>query len=111
VSSSVVQVVEAISVSAVPVGTGVVAYVRWRKNSEEQRYQREQAASVAAQKAATDARADERVRTDQLIAEKQATIDRLELALQQEQRENERLQNLLLGNTPRNRTSGRNHEP
>lgn len=110
-SGSITQAIEAVAAAAVPVGTGIVAYVRWRKNAEEQRYQREQAAAVAAQKAATDARADERTRTDQLIAEKQATIDRLEMALQQEQRENERLQNLLLGNTPRSRAPGRTHEP
>lgn len=100
-SGSIAQVVEAIAAAAVPTGTGIVAYVRWRKNAEEQRYQREQAAATAAQKAATDARTDERARTDQLIAEKQATIDRLEMALQQEQRENERLQNLLIKDTGR----------
>lgn len=88
--SSIVPVIEAIGAAAVPVSTGLVAYVRWRKNAEEQRYQRGQAAAAAAQKAATDARAEERERTEQLLGEKQATIQRLETMLQNEQRDNAR---------------------
>lgn len=109
--SSWVPVIEAVGAAAVPVTTGLVAYVRWRKNAEEQRYQRGQAAAAAAQKAATDARAEERARTDQLLAEKQVSIDRLESLLQGEQRDNERregdlreqikeLQERLLGGNP-----------
>lgn len=95
-STSITSIVEALSAMSVPVGTGTVAYVRWRKNAEETRHQREQAATTAANKAAADARAEEKAMRDQLLKGKDEEIQRLNLMLQQEQAENSRLQGMLL---------------
>lgn len=86
------QLIEAIAAAAVPTGTGLVAYVRWRNKSVSDRDARSQIAINAAQQAAKAARAEEQVRTDQLLAEKQAAIDRLDLLLRDEQRQNVNLQ-------------------
>lgn len=95
-STSIITVVEAIASASVPTSAGIIAYVKWRKNADENRYQREQAATTAANQAAVAARTEEQVMRDRLLAEKDATIARLELMLQSEQAANTRLQNMLL---------------
>ena len=77
-------------------GTGVIAYVRWRRKSAADRDSRTQVAIAAAQQAAAAARAEEKEAQRQLLAEKDATIARLELLLKQEQRDNERLTGRLI---------------
>lgn len=94
--SDIVSVVEGLSAIALPLGSGIIAYVRWRKRADDSRDSRAQAATTAANTAAAAARAEEQTMRDRLLAEKDATISRLELMLQQEQANNSRLQNLLI---------------
>lgn len=74
-----------------PGGAGFIYWVRWRKRTVADRERRTQLIIDTAQQAATTARAEEKEAQRQLLAEKDATIARMELLLQQEHRENERL--------------------
>lgn len=81
-----------IVVAALPVtGTASIAYLRWRSSARRERERRVDAALQASQRAADAARTEEQRMRDALLASQQSTIDRLEMMLLEEQRENERL--------------------
>lgn len=85
------RVLAAVVSITTPGGFGFIYWVRWRKKHVAARESRTQLIIDAAQQAATTARAEEKEAQRQLLAEKDATVARLELLLQQEHRENERL--------------------
>ena len=73
----VFQAAEAVSAISLPVGGGLAAYAKWRRNAERDRRQREEAARIASEKAAQNARADEQAMRDKLLAEKDKQIEKL----------------------------------
>jgi type II secretory pathway pseudopilin PulG len=100
-----------IIVAALPtVGTGTVAYFRWRSSARRQRGQREEAATRASQAAIEAARADAQQMRDTLLSSLNSTIERLEAMLRDEQRENERLRDEVVQNDRAERRSRRHEE-
>lgn len=87
----VLQLVEALSALSVPLGGGIAAWVKWRKNAERDRRAREEAARIASERAAASARKDEQEMRDKLLAEKDLSNARLEAQLVAEKAENEQL--------------------
>lgn len=87
--------VEATSAAIIPLAGGLVAAVRWRKSAQQSRVAREEAARIAGERAAQDARAEvqqEKARTDAvntlLLAEKDRQITQLQADLTAERKEN-----------------------
>lgn len=71
------QTAEAISAISLPVGGGLAAYAKWRRNAERDRRAREEAARIASERAAKDARLEEQAMRDRLLAEKDSRINSL----------------------------------
>lgn len=93
--SDTAGVVEAVSAAAIPIAGALAAAVRWRRTAQNGRAAREEAARIAGENAAKDARAEvaqEKARTDaateRLIAEKDRQIESLTTQLVAERREN-----------------------
>lgn len=94
--------VEAVSAAIIPLAGGLVAAVRWRRSAQNSRAAREEAARIAGQRAADDARAEvqvEKARTDavneRLLAEKDRQIADLRSDLANERAENTAKDNLI----------------
>jgi hypothetical protein len=89
---------EAIGALATPVGGGIFAYVKWRKNAERERRAREEAAKIAAERAAADVRAEEKALRDQVATLQSANIDsyrrRAELAEKKAELAEKKIENL-----------------
>lgn len=107
----IIQLAEALSALSVPLGGGLVTYSKWRKNAERDRRAREEAARIASEKAAADARKDEQSMRDRLLAEKDSAIARLEAQLALEKTENERLHRFIENGLQRNGGGNNGNRP
>jgi hypothetical protein len=95
----VIGVTEAVSAALVPLGGGLAASLRWRKNAQREREARSEAARISGERAAEAARAEvraEQARADAvntlLLSEKDKAIERLQADLMAERAENASLQ-------------------
>ena len=61
------QFAEAISAIALPVGGGLAAYAKWRRSAERDRRAREEAARIASERAAREARDEEQGLREEII--------------------------------------------
>lgn len=104
-TDSIFQVAEAISAISLPIGGGMAAYTKWRRNAERDRRAREEAARIASERAASEARREEQTTRDLLINEYQDRIDKLNLKYVDLREENDRLHNYIIsileGKNPR----------
>lgn len=71
------QFAEAVSAISLPIGGGLAAYARWRRGAERDKKAREDAARIASERAAKDARAEEKSVRDLLVTEYQDRIAKL----------------------------------
>lgn len=85
------QLAEAFATLSLPLGGGLAAYAKWRKSAERDRRAREEAARIASERAAAEARREEQIMRDKLLAEKDAAIGRLDSRVNTLMEENERL--------------------
>lgn len=91
------QLTEAISALSIPIGGGLAAYAKWRKNAERDRRAREEAARIASERAAADVRKEAQTMLEKLLAEKDATIARLTGELSAEREESKQLHAMIEG--------------
>lgn len=89
-----IQISEAISSLSIPVGGGLAAYFKWRKNAERDRRAREEAARIASERSAERVRKEQQELLAKLLAEKDATIGRLEAQIVADNDERESLRKL-----------------
>lgn len=106
VTPFILQLTEALSAISIPLGGGLAAYAKWRKNAERDRRAREEAARVASERAAAAARKEEQLMRDALISEKDSRIVSLTAQLDAEHAENDRLHTYIV-DILRERHSGR----
>lgn len=92
----VFQTAEAISAVSLPVGGGLAAYLRWRKNAEAQRRVREEAARIASDTAAKEARREEQAMRDRLLKEKDDRIKMCDDEIASLRADNDRLHNQII---------------
>jgi transposase-like protein len=85
------QFAEAVSAIALPVGGGLAAYAKWRRGAERDKRAREEAARIASERAAKDARAEEQATRKILIDEYQDRIEKLNIKYEDLRRENDKL--------------------
>lgn len=71
------QLIESVTALSIPVGGGLAAWAKWRKGAERDRRAREEAARIASEKAASEARKQEQEMRDRLLAEKDSRINEL----------------------------------
>lgn len=87
---------EAISAISLPVGGGLAAYAKWRRSAERDRRAREEAARIASERAARDARSEEQAMRDALLKEKDNRISLLNAEITEVRAENERLHSYII---------------
>lgn len=88
----VLQLTEALTALSIPLGGGLATYAKWRKGAERDRRAREEAARIASEKAAADARKEEQNMRDKLLAGQDARIAQLTQQLVESQAETRQLQ-------------------
>lgn len=88
----ILQLVESVTALSLPVGGGLAAWAKWRKAAERDRRAREEAARIASEKAASEARKQEQQMRDRLLSEKDVRIREQAERLAALEAENDRLQ-------------------
>lgn len=88
----ILQLIESVTALSLPVGGGLAAWAKWRKAAERDRRAREEAARIASEKAASEARKQEQQMRDRLLLEKDVRIKEQADRLTALEDENERLQ-------------------
>jgi len=104
------QFAEALSAISLPIGGGLAAYAKWRRSAERDRRAREEAARIASERAAKEARQEEQTMRDALLQEKDDRITILNGELVDVRKENDRLHTLIVqilsGNKPTGGANG-----
>lgn len=90
------QFAEAVSAISLPVGGGLAAYAKWRRNAERDRTARQEAARIASERAASEARKEEQSMRDKLLKEKDDRIELLNKEVTEVRAENDRLHNTIV---------------
>lgn len=93
----VLQLIESVTALSLPVGGGLAAWAKWRKAGERDRRAREEAARIASEKAASEARKQEKEMRDALLAEKADRLQEANHEIDDLKAQVVELQRLLLG--------------
>ena len=93
---TIFQAAEVVAAISLPIGGGLAAYSKWRRSAERDRRAREEAARIASERAARDARLEEQAMRDRLLAEKDNRIVSLSQEIEQLRKEVTRLNSYII---------------